>query len=117
MTCFTWVMWIQRRYTVKLSVLVEATTTWTLRGDKRALKNEDYEAYFDKFSDYLVKVNEDMKGYGAVLGAYSRLGDVPMKFNVHGEEYTFTDDYRVCCDNVECYFDGTLYDELGHPTG
>ena len=67
-----------------------------------SLKNEDYEAYFDKFSDYLVKVNEDMKGYGAVLGAYNRLGDVPMKFNVHGEEYTFTDDYRVCCDNVEC---------------
>ena len=44
----------------------------------------------------------NMKGYGAVLGAYNRLGDVPMKFNVHGEEYTFTDDYRVCCDNVEC---------------
>ena len=63
---------------------------------------KNYELYFDKFSDYLVKVNEEMKGYRAVLGAYNRLGDVPMKFNVHGEEYTFTDDYRVCCDNVEC---------------
>ena len=66
------------------------------------LKNEDYEVYFDKFSDYLVKVNEEMKGYGTVLGAYNRLGDLPMSFNVHGEEYTFTDDDRVCCDNVEC---------------
>lgn len=66
------------------------------------LKNEDYEEYFDKFSDYLVKVNEEMKGYGAVLGGYNRLGDVPMEFIVHGEEYTFTDDYRVCCDNFEC---------------
>lgn len=66
------------------------------------LKNEDYEIYFDKFSDYLVKVNGYMKGYGAVLGGYNRLGNLPMSFKVGDEEYTFTDDERVCCDNVEC---------------
>lgn len=66
------------------------------------LKSEDYEKYFDKFSDYLVNVNEEMKKYGAVLGGYKRLGNIPMTFTVDGEEYTFTDDERVCCDNVEC---------------
>lgn len=66
------------------------------------LKDEDYEVYFDKFSDYLVKVDEEMKGYGAVLGGYKCHGNLPMSFNVGGEEYTYTDDYRVCCDNVEC---------------
>lgn len=66
------------------------------------LKNEDYEVYFDMFSDYLVKVNEEMKGYGAVLGGYNRRGNLPMSFTVDNEEYTFTDDERVCCDNVEC---------------
>lgn len=66
------------------------------------LKNEDYEEYFDKFSDYLVKVSEYMKGYGAVLGGYKRYGSLPMTCNVNGEEYTFTEHPAVMCDNVEC---------------
>lgn len=66
------------------------------------LKDEDYEIYFDKFSDYLVKVKEEMKGYGGVLGGYNSNGNLPLKFTIHGEEYTFTNNQSAMCDNVEC---------------
>ena len=72
------------------------------RRKQATLKNEDYERYFDKFSDYLVKVKEEMKGYGGVLGGYNRLGNLPMSFVVGGEDYTYTKDSSVLCDDPQC---------------
>lgn len=65
------------------------------------LKNEDYEIYFEKFDTYLKELDEVLKSYGCSLENIDSKR-LPSSFTVNGEKYTYSDDPRICCDDMEC---------------